>query len=103
MDIDAIASQKAFPEPRLVIVGQGESRQGFIVAEKQILLEVDGFNILEGLITLYTVLLLRLLCKLPKSGPAAGTLLFLQEVVLNEPAKLIRKPARYSSFINSIL
>lgn len=43
MDIDAIASQKAFPEPRLVIVGQGESRQGFIVAEKQILLEVHGW------------------------------------------------------------
>ena len=65
VDIDAIASQKMFPEPRLVIVRQGEIRQGFIVAEKQILLEVDGFNILEGLITLYTVLLLRLLCKLP--------------------------------------
>ena len=102
MDIDVIASQKAFPEPRLVIVGQGESRQGFIVAEKQILLEVDGFNILEGLITLLSCYYV-FYVSYPKSGPAAGTLLFLQEVVLNEPAKLIRKPARYSSLINSIL
>jgi len=50
-------------------------------AEKQILLEVDGFNILEGLITLpscYYVFYV----SYPKSGPAAGTLLFLQEVVL---------------------
>ena len=102
MDIDAITSEKGFPEPRLVIVGQGESRQGFIVAEKEILLEVDGFNIMEGLITLLSCYYV-FYVSYPKSGPAAGTLLFLQEVVLNEPAKLIRKPARYSSLINSIL
>jgi len=85
----------------MVIVGQGESHQGFIVAEKQILLEVDGFNILEGLITLLSCYYV-FYASYPKSGPAAGTL-FLQEVVLNDPAKLIRKPARYSSLINSVL
>ena len=102
MDIDVITTEKTFPEPRLVIIGKGENSQGFIVAEKQILLEVDGFNILEGLITLlasYYVFYV----SYPKSGPAAGTLLFLQEVVLNEQAKVIRKPARYSSLINSVL
>ena len=81
MDIDVITAEKTFPEPRLVIIGQGENSQGFIVAEKQILLEVDGFNILEGLITLlasYYVFYV----SYPKSGPAAGTLLFLQEVIL---------------------
>ena len=102
MDIDVITAEKTFPEPRLVIIGDGENSQGFIVAEKQILLEVDGFNILEGLITLlasYYVFYV----SYPKSGPAAGTLLFLQEVVLNEQAQVIRKPARYSSLINSVL
>lgn len=102
MDIDVITAEKTFPEPRLVIIGEGENSQGFIVAEKQILLEVDGFNILEGLITLlasYYVFYV----SYPKSGPAAGTLLFLQEVVLNEQAQVIRKPARYSSLINSVL
>ena len=61
----------------------GRNSQGFIVAKKQILLEVDGFNILEGLITLlscYYVVYVRY--------PAAGTLLFLQEVVLHELPKV---------------
>ena len=96
MDIDAIAADKALPEPQLVIIRQGENSQGFIVAEKQILLEVDGFNILEGLITLLSCYYV-FYVSYPISGPAVGTLLFLQEVVLDEPAQVIRKPAHYSS------
>ena len=76
--------------------GQGENSQGFIVAEKQILLEVDSLNILKGLITLLASYYV-FYASYPKSGPAPGTLLFLQEVALTEPAKVIRKPARYSS------
>ena len=96
MDIDAISAEKTFPEPQLVITGQGETAKGSSLRKNR--LEVDGFNILEGLITLlscYYVVYVRY--------SAAGTLLFLQEVVLHELAKVIRKPARYSSLINSVL
>ena len=89
MDLEVAAAEKGFPEPRLLMIGQDKNRQGFIVAEKLILLEVEGFSILEGLITLlccYYVFYVSYL----KSGPAAGILLFLQEVILNEPAKHVR-------------
>ena len=102
MDLEVAAAGKGFPEPRLLMIGQDKNHQGFIVAEKQILLKVEDFSILEGLITLlccYYVFYVRY----PKSGPAAGLLLFLQEVILNEPAKHGRKPARYSSLVNAVL
>ena len=96
------AADKGFPEPRLLMIGQDKNRQGFIVAEKQVLLEVEDFSILEGLITLlcsYYVFYV----KYPKSAPAAGLLLFLQEVILDEPAKHVRKPARYNALVNAVL
>jgi len=65
VDIDAIASEKTFPEPQMVIVGQGESRQGFIVACREA--NPTGGGCLQHLggTDNFTVLLLRLLCKLP--------------------------------------
>ena len=57
MDIDSLITEKALSEPQLVILGHGEGTQGFTVSEKQILLEVDEFNIPEGLITLICTLL----------------------------------------------
>ena len=97
-----MSMEKYFPEPRLAIVGQGKGSQGFIIAEKKIIFEVDGFTVLQGLITLLATYYVFYI-NYPKSGPAAGTLLFLQEVLLNQPAKNIRKPARYSTLINSVL
>jgi len=85
VDLDAIASEKTFPEPRMVIVGQGERRQGIYCCRETNPTGGGGFNILEGLITLLSCYYV-FYVSYPKSGPAAGTFLFLQEVVLNEPA-----------------
>ena len=65
MDIDVITAEKTFPEPRLVIIGKGENSQGFIVAEKQILLGGGGWLQHFGGTDNFTCFLLRLLCKLP--------------------------------------
>ena len=75
MDIDSIITEKALSEPQLVILGHGESSQGFTVSEKQILLEVDGFNIPEGLITLICTYYV-FYVSYPKPGSAAGKLRF---------------------------
>ena len=102
MDLEVAAAEKGFPEPRLLIIKEEKTYQGFIIAEKEILFEVDNFNIIDGLITLLASYYVYYI-KYPKSGPAAGLLLFLQEVILNKPAKHVRKPARYSSFVNAVL
>ncbi len=65
--------------------------QAFIVAERRILFEVEHFNTVDGLVSLiacYYVFFIGY----PKSGPAAGTLLFIQEVLMKLPAKHVRKP-----------
>ena len=86
-----------------MMLGEGESsRQGFIVVEREILLEVEEFNILEGLVALIATYYV-FHVNYPKSGPASGVLLFIQEVLMNMPAKHVRKPARYSSLVNSLL
>ena len=76
--------------------------QRFIVAEKPSLLEVDNFSIIDGLTTLLASFYVHYV-GYTKSGPAAGLLLFLQEIILNKPAKHVRKPAHYSSLVNAML
>ena len=74
------------PEPRLVIfVNEQDIRnaQGFIIAEKQVLFEVDSFTLTDGLLSLiasYCVFYV----SYPKSSPATGVLLFIQEVLLGQ-------------------
>lgn len=102
MDLEIVAAEKGFPEPRLLLIKQEKMHQGFIIAEKEILFEVDNFSIVDGITTLlasYYVFFV----KYPKSAPAAGLLLFLQEIILNKPAKNVRKPARYSALVNALL
>ena len=53
--IENMIKMKTFPEPRLLLFGSENNlkdAQGFIVAEKQILFEVDEFNLVDGLISL---------------------------------------------------
>ena len=101
MDLEVAAAEKGFPEPRLLIIKQEKNYQGFIIAEKQILLEDDNFSIIDGLTTLLTSYYVYYV-RYPKSGPVAD-FFFLQEIILNKPAKHVRKPARYSSLVNAVL
>ncbi len=103
--MELVLQEKVFPEPRLVIFGRESSTrdtQGFIIAEGEVLFEVDNFTILEGVTSLlasYYVFYV----SYPKSSLAAGVLLFFQEVLLQEPDITVRKTAKYTTLINSIL
>ena len=82
-ELEEILKEKTFPEPRLIFVNEQDIRnaQGFIIAEKQVLFEVDGFTLTDGLLSLiasYYVFYV----SYPKSSPATGVLLFIQEVLL---------------------
>ena len=81
--------------------GDGIS-QAFVVAEKTILFEVTDVNIsqaISSIIASYYVFFV----SYPKSIPALCTLLFFQEYLLESPDCSIKKPARYSAYINSIM
>ena len=78
-----------------------KNTQGFIVAEKDVLFEVDGFNLLEGIISLIAAYY-AFYVSYPKSSPAAGVLLFNQEVLLCQADVQIKKTSKYVSLINSI-
>jgi len=74
---------KSFTEPRLHGDIQGQNKcQG--IAEKEVLFDVvvDGFSIVDGLIALLTACYV-FYVKYPKSTPATGFLLFLQEIILD--------------------
>lgn len=84
-ELQEILEEKTFSEPRLIIfTNEQDAAQGFIVAEKQVLFEVEGFTVVEGLISLiasYYVFYV----SYPKSSPVTGVLLFVQEVLLGQP------------------
>ena len=77
--------------------------QGLIIAEKELLFEVDinGFSVVDGLIALLAAYYI-FYVKYPKSTPAAGFLLFLQEIILESPERS-KKTSTYASLINSIV
>ena len=94
--------EKTFPEPRLVLFGGVNSIQGFVVAEGEIIFEVEDFCLMNGLLYLlasYYVFHV----SYPKSSIAAGVLLFLQEVILNKPDDTIKKTSKYRTLINSVI
>ena len=68
-------------EPRLVIFRNGENSQGYIVAEKEVIFEVDGFSLLEGLISLIASYY-SLYISYPKSTIAAMELLLFRRLCL---------------------
>ena len=53
-NLETILKERIFMEPRLVIFRDSneEYTQGFIVAEQEVIFEVDRFDIVEGLISL---------------------------------------------------
>ena len=92
-------------EPRLVVFKDhnGRPNQGFIVAEQEVLFEVTGFTIIEGMISLLAAYY-SLYISYPKSTMAADELLFIQEVLLETEAdKTIRKRVKYNSLISAIV
>lgn len=96
-----VLNEKTFNEPRLVIFTNGGSQalQGFIVAEKTQLFEVDDFNISEGMISLLASYY-AFYINYPKSLPASGVLLFMQEHLLCMPDTSAKKTSTYSTLID---
>ena len=65
------------------------------------LFEVDGFTLTDGLLSLiasYYVFYV----SYPKSSPATGVLLFIQEVLLGQADITIKKTSKYIELINSV-
>ena len=103
-NIEKAAGEKSFPEPRLAIFNE-ESKahtQGFIVAEGRILFEITDFSIpiaLAALIGCYYVFDV----SYPKPAPASGLLLSVQELLMGRHEQDVKKSARYSSLVDSIM
>lgn len=87
-------------EPRLVIFRDGENSQGYIVAEQEVMFEVDGFTVVDGLISLIASYY-SLYISYPKSTIAAMELLFIQEALLGVDDGASKKTVKYASLINS--
>ena len=103
-ELQEVFQEKAFSEPRLVIFVNKQdvkNAQGFIIAEKQVLFEVDSFTLTDGLISLiasYYVFYV----SYPKSSPATGVLLFIQEILLGQADVTTKKTSKYIGLINSV-
>ena len=100
----AILAGKAFPEPRLVAFGADYPEQCFAVAEKEVMVEINPptiFNALSTLLQIYYILHIGYPCS--TSTPAASILYFWQDMILEKPDTSIKKPSRYTSFINSLV
>ena len=97
--------EHTYSEPRLVLfLSDSEDAaisQGLIVAEKNILFEITDFSIIDGLIShLATYYVFHV--NYPKSVPAQSLLLFLQEIILENPEPIQKKSARYRATVNAI-
>ena len=99
-ELQEILEEKTFSEPRLTILtNEQDAAQEFIVADKQVLFEVEGFTVVEGLISLIASYYI-LYVSYSKSSPATGVLLFVQEVFLGQPDVTVRKTSKYAALIN---
>lgn len=96
--IEGIYKMKSLPEPRLIIFTREHDLKGFIIAEKQILFAVDSFTLLVSLIATYYAFYV----SYPKSSPATGVLLFIQELLL-EQSDITMKTTNYVALTNSIV
>ena len=103
-DVQIVLKEKWFPEPRLIIFADvgSSTAQGFIVAEKQILFEVDDFSVIKG-ITCLIVTYYVFNVKYPKSLAASSFLLFIQEYLLEKCDTKTKHTAKYNAFVNFIL
>ena len=84
-----------------MIFGNGLQSQGFIIAEKKVLFEINKFNIAEGLISLLSSYY-AFYINYPKSSPATGVLLFIQEILLCIPDTTVKKTSTYSSLVDHL-
>ena len=86
-------NENSFVEPRLAIFVDPKSPvnpQGVIIAEKKVILHIDEFSVRKRLLYLiapYYVLYINY----PKSVPASGLLLFIQEVLVDAHEILCKK------------
>jgi hypothetical protein len=102
--IEEIYKMNSFPEPRLVVFAREQDikeAQEFIITEKQILFEVDNFTLVDRLVSLiaayYTFYV-----SYPKSSPATGVLLFIEELLLEQPDVTVKK-TKYVALIDAII
>ena len=102
--IQLILTEKAFPEPRLIIFHDEGKEDGhaLIVSENSILIELDSFSICESILYLVATYYVFHI-SYPKSCPAASILLFIQEILLGEEDTHAKKTAKYKSLANFIL
>ena len=76
--------------------------QALVVVEGQVLCEVPEATILKSLTTLIAVYYCFFI-SYPKPPPAAGMLLFVQELIMLNFEEKFKKPTRYSALIDSLL
>lgn len=103
--MQTICSKVGFPEPHLILIIEpdtDELQQCLILVEQQVMLEIEEKNIPMAITTLigayYTFYI-----NYPKSHPAAGFLLFTQEILMGKQELQLKKTTKYNSFIDSIL
>ena len=90
-------------EPRLVVFKDENDMccQGYIVAEKEVIFEVDSFTLIDGLISLIASYY-SLYISYPKSTVAAMELLFIQEELLGDDDKAHKRTVKYTTLTTSI-
>ena len=103
--LDVVLHEKSFPEPRLIIFSD-ENRvkeaQAFIIAEKEVLFEIDNFSVCDALTSLIAAYYI-FFVSYPKSCTASGLLLFIQEVLLGSQDMSTKKSSKYTALINTVL
>lgn len=97
--IDDILKENTFTEPRLVLFASDESAsttqfsQGFVVAEKSIVFEIDNISIPQAICSLIATYHI-FFVNYPKAVPAFCLLMFIQEHLLGSVDRTIKKPAK---------
>ena len=79
-----ILNEKTFSEPRLAIFVEPKNPvqpHGVIIAERKVIIHFDDFTVKKGLLYLIAIYYVFYI-NYPKSVPASGLLLFIQEVLL---------------------
>lgn len=105
--MNGILKEKVFPEPRLIIFTREETikdAQGMIIVENEVLLDIEKFDVLAGLISLIATYYI-FDVSYPKLAAATNFLLFLQEVLMGKPNtdKTVKRTAAYRALTNFML
>ena len=83
--------------------GSDHPEQCFAVAEKEVMVEINPLKIFNALSTLLALYYTLHISYPSTSTPAASVLYFLQDVLLEQPDVGVKKPSRYTSYINSFM